>query len=207
MPPAAVTRRALVGLVLIGALALGIGGVASAQEPPPTSGVLVPGTTTPSVTTPPSSTSQAPAAEDEADEDSLLDLDANEKVWVIVGGLVAIAIVMMVLTVIYWRHTKPERPKQDRRIDRAERRAEKAERKDEKRQRKAASRDPFVDDDTDLDALIDEVDDEKDEPDEADGEDEDPLPEGPLDLEGLLGAPDSSRSVFGVPSEADEPPR
>ena len=164
MPPAAVTRRALVGLVLIGALALGIGGVASAQEPPPTSGVLVPGTTTPSVTTPPSSTSQAPAAEDEADEDSLLDLDANEKVWVIVGGLVAIAIVMMVLTVIYWRHTKPERPKQDRRIDRAERRAEKAERKDEKRQRKAASRDPFVvDDDADLDALIDEVDDEKDE--------------------------------------------
>ena len=69
----------------------------------------VPATTAPPATT----TTEAPGLRRRA-ATGCLDLDANEKVWVIVGGLVAIAVLMMVLTVIYWRHTKPDRPKQDK---------------------------------------------------------------------------------------------
>jgi hypothetical protein len=213
MPPAAapsLARRALAVLAVAATLVLGLVGVASAQEPPPTtvpSSILVPGTTAPT-TTPPATTA---ASEDEpdaaADEDDGggffdLDFDANEKVWIIVAGLVAIAILMLVLTVIYWRHTKPDRPKQDRRIDRAERRAEKSERKDEKRRRKAAARDPFVQDDETGADDGDEVDER------TDGTDRRPDPsEGPMDLDGLLARPDPSRSVFGAAGEDDEPSR
>lgn len=195
MPPAAapsLTRRALAGLVLVGALSLG-GSAAWAQDPPPstpTSGVLVPGSTVPATTVPPATTtSEAPASDDSGD--GLLDLDANEKVWVIVGGLVAIAVLMMVLTIIYWRHTKPDRPKQDKRIDRAERRADKAELKQEKRERRSKKRDPFVPDDED----------------EAEDAADAAPPAGPIDIEGLLGSPDPSRSVFAEPDEDDEPSR
>ncbi len=50
---------------------------------------------------------QAPAD----DEGGVLDfdLDANEKVWIIVGALVAVALLLLVLTIVYWRHTKPDR--------------------------------------------------------------------------------------------------
>jgi hypothetical protein len=187
MPPAAaptLPRRALAALVLTGALGIVGAGTAAAQDPttvPPTSGVLVPGTTAPPSTTPASTTTTEAPAEDEG---GLLDLDANEKVWVIVGGLVGIAILMMVLTVLYWRHTRPEHPKQDRRIDRVERKEAKAERKDEKRRRRAAGKDPFTDDG-----------------------DDGPPPAGPLDLDAILGGPDPARSVFGSSEEGDEPPR
>jgi hypothetical protein len=87
---------------------------------------------------------------------------------------------MLVLTVIYWRHTKPDRPAQDKRIT-------KAERKDEKRRRKASKKDPFVADD---------------EPAPTDGP-----PPGPMDLDDLLGSPDPSRSVFGSSDEDTGPGR
>jgi hypothetical protein len=191
MPPAATSalpRRALAGLALAAMLVLGGGTAAWAQDPtattvPPTSGVLVTGTTVAPTSTPASTTSTTAAPED--DEGGFLDLDANEKVWVIVAALVGVAIVMMVLTVLYWRHTRPGRGDlQDKRITKAERKTEKAERKDEKRRRRAVSKDPFVDGPDD--ALVP--------PDPADG---------PMDLEELLGEPDPSRSVFG---SADEDP-
>ena len=203
MPPSAaptLSRRALVAAAVAGAIVLGGGTAAWAQDPVPTttptatSGVLVPGTTAPPSST--TATTQPPPADDADDEGGFLDLDANEKVWVIVGALVAIAILMMVLTVIYWRHTKPDRaPKQDRRIERAERREAKAERRDEKRQQRAARKDPFGGGVGDA---------EKEDP--ADGDDEVPprsSPDGPMDLDAILGSPDPSRSVFG-PDEEDD---
>jgi len=202
MPPSAppsLSRRALAATALVGALLVGTATAAWAQDPvptttpTPTSGVLVPGTTAPPSST--TATTQAPPAEDADDDGGLLDLDANEKVWVIVGALVAIAVLMMVLTVVYWRHTKPDRsPKQDRRIERAERKEAKAERKDEKRQRRAARRDPFG-----------SGDDEDDEADEGGGEAR-RSSDGPMDLDAILGSPDPSRSVFG-PTEEDDPSR
>jgi hypothetical protein len=213
MPPSAaptLTRRALAALALVGALGIGGAGAAWAQDPTattvpvtPTSGVLVQGGPTTPTTTPSStSTSQAPADDDADDDGGLLDLDANEKVWVIVGALVAIALLMMVLTVLYWRHTKPDKVKQDRRITRAEKKADKRERKAEKRERKAAGKDPFVED-----VEIDDFSDLRDD-DEFEADDGPPAhPTGPLDLDSILGAPDPSRSVFGATSEDDEPDR
>jgi hypothetical protein len=185
MAPAAtttLTRRAIAVVALAAVLTLGGAATARAQEPPPTTaGLLVPGTTAPATTVAPASTTTTEAPDEEGD--GLLDLDANEKVWVIVGGLVAVAILMLVLTVIYWRHTKPERWPQDRE-------ATKAGRKRQKRRRRATSKDPFL------------------------AEDETPAPSssppsasGPMDLDDLLGTPDPSRSVFGSPTEDDEPGR
>jgi hypothetical protein len=213
MPPAApptLIRRALAAATLVGALVLGVGSVAGAQEVPPATtvpggSILVPGTTV--ATTAPPATSEAPA-EEEADEDDGdgnsffdTDFDANEKVWIIVGALVAVAILMLVLTVIYWRHTRPDGAiKQDRRIDKAERREEKAARKDEKRRRKAADRDPFTQDDGAHDSTTDE-------PPAGDAPSASRHPEGPMDLDGILGRPEASRSVFGEPPEDSDPSR
>ena len=206
MPPAATSalpRRAFAGLALAAMLVLGGGSASWAQDPtattvPPTSDVLIPGTTVAPASTPPSSTSTTAAPEEE-DEGGFLDLDANEKVWVIVAALVGVAIVMMVLTVIYWRHTRPGRGDlQDKRISKAERKDEKAERKEQKRRRKAISKDPFVDGPDD--ALV-----------PADPDDG-PLAahhpdDGPMDLDALLGEPDPSRSVFGSVEEDPDPGR
>jgi hypothetical protein len=175
-------------------LVLGGGALASAQDPtattvPPTSGVLIPGTTVPATTAAPaSSTSPSTTAAPEDENGGFLDLDAHEKVWVIVGALVGVAILMMVLTVLYWRHTRPEVSRQDKRIA-------KAERKDAKRQAKARSKDPFVDGPDD--ALV-----------PADPTTQ-PVPrtDGPMDLDELLGEPDPSRSVFGQGDEDGEPGR
>jgi hypothetical protein len=90
---------------------------------------------------------------------------------------------MMVLTVIYWRHTRPGRG------DLAESRSEqRTARKERKRRRKAVSKDPFVEGPDD--ALVP--------PDPADG---------PMDLNELLGEPDPSRSVFGPAEEDPDPGR
>jgi hypothetical protein len=157
-------------------------GPASAQVPTTTTPqVLVPGTTappTPSTTAGPTTTS----APDEADEGGLLDLDANEKVWIIVVALVGVAVLLLVLTVLYWRHTKPDRPKEDRQAARAER-------KEQKRRRKA---------DKEI-LVVDEVA-------EADAAPRDPA-SGPMDLDEILGSPDPARSVFGSPDEPGEPSR
>ncbi len=189
MPLAAaptLTRRALVALTVAGVLTLGGTAAAWAQDPPVTtpSSILVPGTTAPSTTAPATTpTSEAPAEDPVQDEGGFFDFDANEKVWIIVGGLVAIAVLMMVLTVLYWRHTKPDRPAKGERTSRAER-------KRDKRLRKAARKDPWTDDDGD-----------------EDGDDEPAQPSGPLDLDELLAAPDSDRSVFGATDEGDQSDR
>jgi len=187
MPPSSVAptlpRRVLAALALTAALGLGLGlgAPAAAQVPTTTTpGVLVPGpsaaTTVPPTTAAPSTS--APAD----DEGGVLDFDANEKVWIIVGALVAVALLLLVLTIVYWRHTKPDRSVA---VDAD---GDRVSRKEAKRRRKAEKKDPFRDDDTD------------DEP------PRDPAA-GPLDLDELLGAPDPGRSVFGTSDEPGESPR
>lgn len=136
--------RLAVGLAV--ALTLWAGPVAAQEVPPTTVGdLLVPGdpaaTSAPPATTTPAPTTTAPTA---AEEGGLLDLelDANEKVWVIVGALVLVAVLIAVLTVVYWRHTKPgvERP------SRRERRARRREGRDETHVGRRDRRDPFAGD-------------------------------------------------------------
>lgn len=189
MPPSSAAptlpRRVLAALALTGALGLGIGlgAPATAQVPPTTTpDVLVPGSTV-APTAPP--TTAAPAATAPADDDGGIfdfDFDANEKVWIIVVALVAVALLLVVLTVVYWRHTRPDR------FAAVDTGGDRASRKEEKRQRKAAKKDPFRADDAEH------------------GPPGDPTT-GPLDLDELLGAPDPARSVFGSPDEPGESPR
>jgi beta-lactamase regulating signal transducer with metallopeptidase domain len=180
MPPSPaapnLSRRALAALALVAGLTFISGAGASAQVPTTTvPGVLVPGDTTAATVATTTTTTEAPAVVD----DGLLDfdLDANEKVWIIVGALVAVAALLLVLTIIYWRHTKPDRPKADRRIERAER-------KEQKQRRRAAI---------------------KDETDDGDGPAG--TPSAPMDLDEVLSSPDPARSVFGIPDEPEESPR
>ena len=181
MPPSPaapnLSRRALAALALVAGLTFFSGAGASAQVPTTTvPGVLVPGdTTAPSVATT-TTTTEAPAVAD----DGLLDFDfdANEKVWIIVGALVAVAVLLLVLTIIYWRHTKPDRPKADRRIERAER-------KEQKQRRRAANKDET----------------------DTDGDGPAGTPSAPMDLDEVLSTPDPARSVFGIPDEPEESPR
>ena len=196
MAPSAATnpaRRAVAGLVL--ALTLLLAGPVAAQEvPTTTSGVLVQGD--PTATTQPAapagtggagttttSTTEAP----EEDGGLLgLDLDANEKVWIIVGGLVLVAILLSVLTVVYWRHTRPDRTGVETRAERRERqRQEKADAKAAKAQAGAAGT-----------AVVgDEL------PEVEHGVDAQQGTAGPVDVDELLAAPDPSRSVFGEPDD------
>ena len=190
MPPPSsapsLPRRVLVALAFSATVGLGLGiaGPAAAQVPTTTTpGVLVPGpstaSTAPPTTAPPTTT--APAADDGG---GLLDFDfdANQKVWIIVGALVAVALLLLILTIVYWRHTKPDRSGA---VDRGEGRVA---RKEAKRRRKADGKDPFSD------AVVDET------------PPRDPTT-GPLDLDELLGAPDPARSVFGAPDEPGDSPR
>jgi Domain of unknown function (DUF3827) len=186
MPPSSAAptlpRRVLVALALTAALSLGVGAPAAAQVPTTTiPGVLVPGVTTastaPTTTAAPAATS-TPAAAD----DGLLDFDfdANQKVWIIVGALVAVALLLLVLTIIYWRHTRPDRS--------AAVGPDKTSQKMEKRRQKAAAKDPFAEPTVDAAPPRDPV-------------------AGPLDLDELLGTPDPGRSVFGTSDEPGESPR
>ena len=113
-----------------------------------------------------------------------LGLDANEKVWIIVGGLVVIALVLLVLTVIYWRHTRPGRRSEDDPSDPVD---DRSSGREKKRRRRAEAKDPSGD------------------AGEEDGP-RDPS-SGPLDLDGLLGAPDPGRLVFGSPDEPEDSSR
>jgi lysylphosphatidylglycerol synthetase-like protein (DUF2156 family) len=183
MPPSPaapnLSRRALAALALMAGLVFLVGAGASAQVPTTTvPGVLVPGDTTATTVAPTTTTSEAPAAAD----DGLLDFDfdANEKVWIIVAALVAVALLLLVLTIIYWRHTKPDRPKADRRIARAER-------KEQKQRRRASSKEAAATD-AELDGPAG-------------------TPSAPMDLDEVLSSPDPARSVFGTPDEPEESPR
>jgi hypothetical protein len=113
-PTKPVRTRPLLGLV-----ALAVAGIvalptaAGAQESPTTTTpeLLVPGDTTP--TTAPAAGAQGSTVTSTPAEDGGLfdlDVDASTKVWIIVGGLVGVAVLIAALTVIYWRHTRPERP-------------------------------------------------------------------------------------------------
>jgi len=188
MPPSSAApslpRRVLAAVALTATLGLGLGVAApvAAQAPTTTTpGVLVPGPSTAS-TVPP--TTVAPTTTAPGADDGLLDFDfdANQKVWIIVGGLVAVALLLLVLTIVYWRHTKPDRSAA------VGRREGRATRKEEKRRRKAEAKDPFS------------------ETVEDDAPPRDPTT-GPLDLDELLGAPDPARSVFGAPDDPGESPR
>lgn len=187
MPPSSAAptlpRRVLAALALTAALGLGLGAPAAAQVPTTTTpGVLVPGSTV-ATTVPP--TTAAPAPTDAADDEGGVldfDLDANEKVWIIVGALVAVALLLLVLTIVYWRHTKPGRSVA------ADNGDDRASRKEAKRERKAERKDPFRSDEA------------------GDQPPEDPNA-GPLDLDELLGSPDPARSVFGSSDEPEGSPR
>ena len=189
MPPSSAAptlpRRVLMALALTATLGLGLGlaGPAVAQVPTTTSpGVLVPG---PSTATTVPATTAPPATTEPASDDGLLDFDfdANEKVWIIVGALVAVALLLLILTIVYWRHTKPNRSAA---ADTGGSR--RATRKEEKRRRKAEAKVPSRDDDAD------------------EAPPRDPAT-GPLDLDELLGAPDPARSVFGAPDDPGGSPR
>jgi hypothetical protein len=166
--------------------------------PTTTSGVLVPGDPT-ATTQPPApaggggaGTTTTSTTEVPEEDGGLLglDLDANEKVWVIVGGLVLVAILLSVLTVVYWRHTKPDHTGIETRTARKQRkRQEKADAKAAKADAKATG--PAVVGD-DLLGVEDEVDDRVE---VGEGT------EGPVDVDELLAAPDPSRSVFGDPDD------
>ncbi len=192
MPPSSpapsLPRRVLVALALTATLGIGPGlaGPAVAQVPTTTTpGVLVPGPSTDTTAAP--ATTPPPATTEPASDDGLLDFDfdANEKVWIIVGALVAVALLLLILTIVYWRHTKPDRSAAaDTRGDGGRR----ATRKEEKRRREAEATVPFRDADADEPPSRDPA-------------------TGPLDLDDLLGAPDPARSVFGAPDDPGESPR
>ncbi len=83
--------------------------MAEAQEVPTTTvpELLVPGDTTPTTAgggAPATTTTETPATDDGG---LFHDVDANTKVWIIVGGLVTVAVLIAILTIIYWRHTRP----------------------------------------------------------------------------------------------------
>ena len=104
-------------LALVVLVVMGAGSPASArtsQDPgtsttagfggdPSTTGVSVttaaPATTTASATTEAPASSGGPGSKRVADE--------NRKIWLVVGALVAVAIALTLLTVRYWRHTRP----------------------------------------------------------------------------------------------------
>lgn len=120
-------RAAAVALVLAATVAFGVAGAAAstAQFPPettvppglptdttlapgatvPTTGVLVPGTT-------PTTTATSAGADTQVDQTPAADTsnpDASRTVWVAIGGLGVVALLILVLTIIYARHTRPDR--------------------------------------------------------------------------------------------------
>lgn len=129
-------RAGAAALVLVAALVVllslgGIAGAGNAQFPPvttvpgfppattvpgfppattvPGGGVLVPSTTVapdPATTVAPGSTA---TAETEAPASDRGDPDAERTVWMAIAGLGVVALLIIVLTVVYARHTRPDR--------------------------------------------------------------------------------------------------
>jgi hypothetical protein len=75
---------------------------------PPTTGILVPGETTTVVPTTAPSAPTSPRPEPQSQEDNQ-DSDAGRTVWMAIIGLVVVAVLILVLTVLYARHTRPSR--------------------------------------------------------------------------------------------------
>jgi len=183
--PASSWRRPASALAL--AVVLLAGPAAAAQEVPPTTvgDLLVPGTSAPApsapaTTTPPATTS---APVDEGGGLLDLDLDANQKVWVIVGALLAVAVLIAVLTVVYWHHTRPVPPDGVPVTRRERRQARRDARRAERRERRAPAPEPAAVPPAGADPAA-----------------------GPLDLDALLGEPQPSRSVFAPDPEDPRPP-
>lgn len=75
---------------------------------PPTTGVLVPDTTP--TTTGATSATVSPVTEVDQDSDADTgDPAAERTVWIAIAGLGAVALLILILTVIYARHTRPDR--------------------------------------------------------------------------------------------------
>jgi hypothetical protein len=106
------TRPVALGLVALAVgLLLLLPGAAHAQEVPPTTApeLLVPGDTTPTTVAGGGAPASTTTTTEPADDNRLFgDVDASTKVWIIVAGLAGVAVLIAILTVIYWRHTRPE---------------------------------------------------------------------------------------------------
>jgi hypothetical protein len=96
---------ALVSLTLL-LVTAGDAGAQDGTTEPSVPELIVPGA--PSVTSgpaeTPSSTTAVPAEATSSRDDGLA---ASTKVWIIIGGLVGVAFLVLILTILYWRRTKP----------------------------------------------------------------------------------------------------
>jgi len=74
-------------------------------------GATVPATAVPAPETTPTTSATTADAETQVDETpaDTGDPDANRTVWVAIGGLGVVAVAILVLTIIYARHTRPDR--------------------------------------------------------------------------------------------------
>ena len=123
LKPAAGALAAAVVLLLGG-----VAGAATAQFPPattapgfptattltpgaaPTTGVLVPDPTSTTAESPATTATAGTVSEvDEAPGDTSSDPDAGRTVWIAIAGLGAVAFLILVFTIVYARHTRPDR--------------------------------------------------------------------------------------------------
>ena len=74
----------------------------------PTTGVLVPDTT-PTTVASTATTTAGPATSVEEAPEADADPAASKTVWIAIAGLGAVAFLILVLTIIYARHTRPDR--------------------------------------------------------------------------------------------------
>ena len=110
-------RAALVPLMIAGAALVGAGSAGAGVVDPSVTTVpelLVPGDTTPTTVADEPTEDQAPEESGptttESDSGSVDEgLSASTKGWLIIAGLVGVAFLILVLTIIYWRHTSPKR--------------------------------------------------------------------------------------------------
>jgi hypothetical protein len=109
--PRAVTAAVLLALAVLAAPAVGAGpaGARPAQDPTATTlpGETVPGATVPGQTTLPGATATSSTPATETVTSSRV-ADENRKIWLVVGGLVVVALLLTALTFRYWRQTKPQ---------------------------------------------------------------------------------------------------
>ncbi len=115
--------RSVLGALLLALLAvLALGGpVGAAPTQDPSFGTTVPGDTTgtdltattepvtPSTAAGDAGTTTTPEDDDATTTSSSRVADENRRLWLVVGGLVVIALALTVLTIRYWRQTRPVR--------------------------------------------------------------------------------------------------
>jgi pyruvate/2-oxoglutarate dehydrogenase complex dihydrolipoamide acyltransferase (E2) component len=117
----------LLAACFLGSLALGAG--PAAARPAQDATTTIPGTATTvagSVTTLPAATTTSSVPATSTTTSSRV-ADENRKIWLVVGGLILVALALAALTVRYWRQTKPSLLPLD--AEPAPRRATRADRK------------------------------------------------------------------------------